>query len=366
MQNDYTYFHLNSILYSLEDVKTYNFNFDNKTNFERATLQFCAEWLNGKDEFILKTSGSTGVPKSVTISAAQMKASAIMTLKALQLKEGDSAFICLNTEYIAGIMMLVRGLEGKLKMFIIEPSSNPLLGINPEYKFNFTALVPLQMQTIISSNESLQLLKDIDKIIIGGAPISQPLELFLQKMPNNFFHTYGMTETVSHIALRKIRDKLQANLYQVLEGIDIDIDERQCLMIKGAVTNFQWIITNDIVILKDKKSFVWKGRIDHVINSGGIKFQVDELEDMIHLIFQKFNIRRRFFIFGLANEKLGEEIALFIEGQKESDVLKKLQESLSENTEKYKNPKSIYFIESFIETPTGKINKPETIKLAVL
>lgn len=353
---------LNNNEYKLSDIKAEKYDIKNKSPFEVATLKFCNEWLNSKETFTIKTSGSTGNPKIINLSSKQMKASAQMTLKALQLEENDTALVCLNTRYIAGIMMLTRGLVGKLQLVIQEPSSNPFLDIS-NFKIDFTAVVPLQLQTAIENKKSRAVIKNIRNIIIGGAPVSSTLEAVVESFDNKIFHTYGMTETVSHVALRRLSGDQKTNYYSPLDGIDIDTDQRGCLKLKGAVTNNQWIVTNDLVTLLNNSKFIWHGRIDNVINSGGIKFQIEELEKKIDQIFQKLNIIKRFFIVGKPNEFLGEEIVLIIEGDNNVEEKNALQVLIKESLKKFEAPKFIYFISSFKETPTGKIQKKDTLRL---
>jgi O-succinylbenzoic acid--CoA ligase len=357
------YLLLNQNKYYLSDIKSHQYTLENKTAFEVATLQFCNAWLNEKKEYTIQTSGSTGNPKSIIINSGQMKMSAIMTLKALDLKENDRALICLSTSFIAGIMMLVRGFEGGLQMIIKEPSSNPLLNLEDVLPINFTSFVPFQLQHALEHKESHVVLKGIKNILIGGAPLSHYLESKISTFTNNIYQTYGMTETVSHIALRRLTGKYKADFYTVLEGIEIGSDIRGCLKIRGLLTNQKWLVTNDLVTLIDHNQFIWRGRVDDVINTGGIKIQVADLEKEIQQIFLKMNISRRFFIAGISSELLGEEIILIIEGNDIKEKTNEVRSELKRNLIKYGIPKNIYFINSFIETPTGKINKKKTLHL---
>ncbi len=189
------------------------FSFDEILNFQEVTtqsylsqtLQFCKDWLLGKETFRILTSGSTGAPKPIEISRKQMLASAKATAKALDLQAGDTALVCLNTNYIAGKMMLVRGLEIGMNMIVVEPSSAPFTTINTQFPtINFYAFVPLQLLTLLKNDIHIGTLNRAKAIIIGGAAVDKALENRLQAISAPIYATYGMTETVSHIALKRL------------------------------------------------------------------------------------------------------------------------------------------------------------------
>lgn len=323
-------------------------------------ILFCQKWFAGETAFSLQTSGSTGLPKTILLSRSQMEASAKATLLALSISKGDKALVCLNTAYIAGIMMLVRGMVGQLQLTLIEPSGNPLVNFDNTDKFDFAAMVPLQVQRILSDSPvKTGLLNNMKALIIGGAAISEMLQHELQKVNVPVYSTYGMTETVSHIALQQLRPIFQP-VYQLLPDITIKTDERGCLMIKGAVTGNNWITTNDLAKIHSSATFSITGRIDNIINTGGVKIQVEKTEKVIEQIFVSQNIRLRFFIAGLEDEKLGQKVTLFIEGINDPAV-SKLIASNKNLFEKYEFPKEIYFMGSFKETATEKTDRTRTV-----
>ena len=346
---------------SLEELSGWQMLHDDEQN----TLIFCREWLRGKKSFTLHTSGSTGSPKPVIIERSQMQASARMTATALGLGKGDKALVCLNTAYVAGKMMLVRGFEIGMEMIIMTPRANPLTAMGADDHFHFTALVPMQLKTILEETpEKLAILHGMKAILVGGGLVNHTLENALQGIHAPVYSTYGMTETVSHIALRRLNGKDKSDVYEVLEGIEIGSDERGCLKIKGAVTGHHEIITNDRVTISDSKHFRWLGRIDHVINTGGVKVQAEMLEEAIEKIFAQLQIQRKFFVAGLPDERLGEKVVLIIEGKDVGiSVEQPLRQLLSEITHAYAIPKAVYYLPSFYLTPTGKIAREANLRM---
>jgi o-succinylbenzoate---CoA ligase len=279
-----------------------------------------------------------------------MLASAQLTIKTLGLKEDEKALICVNTEFIAGKMMLVRALENNMQIEVIEPSANPLL---TNEKADFIAIVPLQLFEILKNERTAKKLEDIRNVIVGGGGISENQLQILKSYKNNIFHTYGMTETVSHIALRRLSER-QDQFFTVLEDIEIRTDERECLVIKAAITNNEWIFTNDRAEIISNNKLNILGRIDNVINTGGIKIQAEELERKIDMIFQENTIPNAFYITSLPDEKLGNKIVLVVEG---NVLVESIQNILSGHLSKFEMPKEIRLIDTFERTETGKIKK---------
>ncbi|MBB6005087.1 AMP-binding protein [Arcicella rosea] len=334
------------------------------SEYEEKVITFCKLWLNGQESFILKTSGSTGEPKPISLSRKQMEASALLTGKTFGLKEQDLALVCLNVEYIAGIMMLVRGMVLKLKLLILPPSSNPLLNIENQ-KIDFAAFVPLQLQSILESDNKhlLITLNRMKAIIVGGAAVSQQLVEQTQELSVPAYSTYGMTETVSHIAIRRINGENTSQNFKVLSGVKIGIDERNCLNILSAASNFELVQTNDLVEIIAKDEFKLLGRFDNIINSGGVKIQLEKVENTVEVFLESLHINR-FFAFGMADERLGQKLILVLESENLDDEIKrKLLEDIKNVSDTiYQIPKNIFTISTFSETPTGKIDKKATIK----
>jgi o-succinylbenzoate---CoA ligase len=302
---------------------------------------FLLDWLDQNEYIIVQTSGTTGTPKLLKIKKQAMVNSAIASSIFLGLTPGNSALCCLPIQYIAGKMMWVRAMVLGLHLDFVEPTSYPLL--DNENKYDFVAMVPLQAENSIGQ------LHQIKQLIIGGAKVSSTLAKKLQSSSCKIYETYSMTETVTHIALKPIGEET----FKVLPNVKIAIDDRACLIIDAPLLNDQKIYTNDSVELVSDNEFIWKGRIDNVINSGAIKLFPETIEEKI-----ASKINNRFFIAGIPDEKLGERVALFIEGDSFE-----IQDFLFEPLLKYEKPKSVFFIPKFIETETGKIKRKETIQI---
>ena len=346
---------------------------DGDTPYQTDALAFCRAWQRGQTEFILHTSGSTGQPKPITLTRQQMRASAQLTGQTLGLQPGYTALVCLNIRYVAGIMMLVRGLELGLPMTIIEPSSNPLSGFPPNARFAFTALVPLQLQTIldaINSNEnqhSLPILNGMKAILVGGAATSPGLEQALQRITAPVYATYGMTETVSHIALRRLNGPDRSEWFTALDGIQLGTDGRGCLNVMAAASNNRLIQTNDVVYRRDDRQFRVLGRADLIINSGGVKVQPEPVEQIVLTKLAEFGLSARLFVAGLPDERLGQRVAVISEQRTEAGIpvsneqWAAVQAAVRTQLGPYSVPREWLTVSAFAETPTGKIDRNQTI-----
>ena len=340
-------------------------NYSNLPNpnseYEQKVVNFCQKWILQQQEFILKTSGSTGEPKPIILTRNQMIASAKLTGKTFGLEVGDRALVCLNIDYIAGIMMLVRGMELGLKLTIVEPSKNPFQNLeNP--CFDFHAFVPLQLQNLLENEKNVEFLNKSKAIIVGGAAVNEALEKEIQKLNAPVYSTYGMTETVSHIAVKRLNGTNKNDNFQVLEGVNIGIDIRNCLNIIAEATNNFLIQTNDIVEIINEKEFQLIGRFDNIINSGGVKIQLEKVEKLIANEIKILN-PNRYFAYGIEDEKLGQKLVLFVEGEAVNlEINNTFLTNIQSVLLKYEIPRKICFVERFMETATGKIDKKAVIK----
>ena len=321
--------------------------------FETKVLDFVKEWFSESKTVKIQSSGSTGIPKIFEVEKIKMLNSAEMTCNFLGLNEGDVALICLPIEYISGKMMAVRSILRKLKLIIAEPSANPLQNINE--KIDFCAMTPLQVE---NSLDKLHLIKNL---IIGGASVSETLKqkisqtLTLSNSRTQIFETYGMSETLSHIALRQIFPN-QEDWFTVFEGVEISLDERNCLIIFAPKLNSEVLHTNDLVEINHKNQFRFLGRLDNVINSGGAKIFPEELEKIV-----KQHIPNEVVLIGVADEKLGQKLILIIEGTESQAINQKL--SAINYKKSFHKPKGIIFVNKIPRTPNGKVNRLELKKL---
>jgi o-succinylbenzoate---CoA ligase len=329
--------------------------------FEERTIDFCQRWLSGQQQFEIQTSGSTGTPKKIFISRQSMIASANATIQALGLQANQTSLVCLDTSYIAGIMMLVRSLEIGMNIIAMEPCANPFEGIEQEGKIDFTALVPYQVKAILQSPQKI-FLNQLASVLIGGAPLDHSTKLALQSCQSLFFETYGMTETISHIALKQLNGAGRSNFFTTLPGVSIRQDERGCLCIVTSYLGHE-IVTNDIVEMVDVNKFIWLGRWDNVINTGGLKVFPETIESKIEGIFVQLNITNWFFITGLPDERWGQAVSLIVEGKLSEYQEEELKQSLKSKLYKFEVPRSIICVPSLIRTDSGKINRMKTLAL---
>jgi O-succinylbenzoic acid--CoA ligase len=339
-ENVHNQFKLNGFHLNREDLCRVAYSFIKEgEDFEKPVGNFLLDWFDYKSYIEMETSGSTGAPKTISISKQAMVDSALATGDFFNLQPGNKALQCLPVKYVAGKMMLVRAMILGLDLEFVAPSSHPL--DHNEIDFDFVAMVPLQAQNSISQ------LKKVKKLIIGGAAVNKTLEKQLLKLPTKVYETYGMTETITHIAARKLGEKA----FTVLPYVSVSFDDRNCLVIHAPRISPEVIITNDIVELLDENQFIFLGRMDNVINSGGIKLIPEQIEQKL-----VGKINQRFFIASKPDDEFGEKVVLVVESEKHE-----LDDSIYESLDKYEKPKEIIFIPKFLDTVTGKILRKETL-----
>ena len=307
--------------------------------------------------FTVQTSGSTGAPKQMEHSRSAMTASAERTCDFFDLKKGDMALLALPATHIGGKMMIVRSIMRGMILICIEPKSNPLVSLHFDKSIDFAALTPMQMSMIMDDVNSNTKLSQIKKIILGGGEVPYPLRMRLQDIQTSVYETYGMTETVSHIALKKINGDDRSEYFHILDGVTIAKDERGCLIIDAPHLSADRLATNDIVNIISDKEFQWLGRYDNVINTGGIKVSAEEIERKL----QPY-VDLKFFIAGIADDILGQRVAMIVETIKSKEVIQqRFEDLLRIYLSKYEKPKEILTIEKFSYTENGKINKKGTL-----
>ncbi|SHG29749.1 O-succinylbenzoic acid--CoA ligase [Flavobacterium micromati] len=308
--------------------------------FEKAMGDFLLDWFDAKSYLELNTSGTTGTPKTIKIEKQAMINSALASGDFFDLKPGNTALHCLPTNFIAGKMMLVRAFILGLDIDFVSPSSRPLL--NKDRSYDFAAMVPLQVQNSIAE------LFKVKKMIVGGAKMNHELESQLANLKTEVYETYGMTETITHIAAKRVGEEA----FSLLPNVKIGIDDRNCLVIDAPNISNELIVTNDLVSLIDEDHFVFIGRIDNLINSGGIKLVPEKIEDKLS---QK--IHSRFFVAGMKDEDLGEKLVLIIEGDEQE-----LEDTIFKKLDKYERPKEIFYVKKFAETENGKVKRKEILE----
>lgn len=333
-------FKFNEARFNIEELLSEADNFSSSNiDYQKDIGFFIKNWFNKNSYVIVKTSGTTGKSKEIKIEKSAMINSAIATGEFFNLVEGSKTLCCLPVKYIAGKMMLVRAMVLGWEIDVVEPSSNPLKDVSKVY--DFVAMVPLQVEN------SLDKLDRVKILLIGGVPLNMQLSSKLIELGSNAYESYSMTETVTHVALKKVGNKS----FRVLPNVKISIDNRNCLVINAPQLNPEELVTNDVVDLISESEFIWKGRVDNVVNSGGIKLFPEEIEEKL-----VNKIQSRFFVAGIPDEVFNEKLVLFIESEEF-----KLDASIFDELDKYEKPKEIFFINKFSETETGKIKRKEIV-----
>lgn len=325
---------------------------------------FLSEWNNDSDRVLVHTSGSTGKPKPMRVEKKRMLNSARITCDFLGLKPGDSALLCMSLDYIAGKMVVVRSIERHLHLISVSPSGHPLKDVDEE--ITFAAMVPMQVYNTLQVPEERERLTHIRHLIIGGGAIDASLEKELQALPGNIaiWSTYGMTETLSHIALRRINGDESSEWYQPFDSVHISQTEEGCLVIDAPQVCAETLVTNDIVEIEpyiynkvEKLRFRIKGRKDNVICSGGIKIQIEEVETLL-----KPHLEKPFMLAKKKDGKFGEIAVLLSEDEDIKRVEATVRRLLSDESEKssdhkkykYWIPKEFRYVEHLPLTETGK------------
>jgi O-succinylbenzoic acid--CoA ligase len=326
-----------------------------KTSTEQWQLDiytFILEWLDENKQVKAKTSGSTGAPKNILLEKAKMVESAKMTGEFFKFQNDNKALLCLSPQFIAGKMMIVRAIVWQINLICVKPDGHPLDELNSN--IDFAAMIPLQVSNYIHKKTQLEKIKTI---LIGGGVVDKNLENKLDNIDSNFFSSFGMTETLSHVAIKTLNGPNKSKTYKALNGITFSTDTRDCLKIKAQKLINKEIVTNDIVNLISASEFEWQGRFDHVINSGGIKLFPEQIEEKLIPY-----INQAFFLIGIPDEYLGEKMILLIESNNHSDEQKKkILAEIEPYLEKFQSPRDIYTISEFKRTATGKIQRKATL-----
>ncbi|HLW13915.1 MAG TPA: AMP-binding protein [Flavobacteriaceae bacterium] len=315
----------------------------------KAIGDFLVEWLNASATICLTTSGSTGTPKPIYLQKHHMINSAIATAKYFDLQPGTTALLCMPAKFVAGKMMLVRAMQMGWELDYVPSSKNPL---TEDKRYDFVAMTPYQVH---------HSLEDLDKakiVLIGGGAVDVELHKQLQKSKAKAFASYGMTETCSHVALRPINGPDATSVYQATENVKFLLDERDCLIIDAPNVHDGILTTNDIIDLRSETSFVWKGRYDSVINSGGVKIHPEMVEQKLAEY-----LKCHFFIGSTPDAILENKVILLIESKE--PIAKDLLQKAFRSLDKYEIPKKVFYLKSFKWTDTGKIQRKATLELLV-
>lgn len=325
--------------------------------WEQKIWGFLKLWLDPSvSEIGVYTSGSTGNPRLYLHTKACMIASADATCRYLGIQPGQLALLALPADKIGGIMMLVRSWLYKLPLCCISPSANPCRDIPFEQPIVLAAFTPMQIVPVVESYELFRKFESIKIVILGGSDVPRGLLQWLRNMTNRVYATFGMTETVSHIALKKLNPPNDDPYFKLVPGIEVDTDERGCLRITAPALNIINLQTNDVVLIKPENGFEWLGRLDNVINSGGLKVHPEVLESDL-----KEAVMVPFFIAGVPDPATGEKVVMVIERdtitEKELEVTRNYLQSLHQTF----RPRQLLLTPRFLRTETGKIKRKESL-----
>lgn len=347
-KNVHLKFKLDNVHYNYEDLMEVAYSFVKEgLPYQQKLGNFLLDWLDKEDHIIVKTSGSTGKPKKIKIKKQAMVNSAIATGNFFDVSPGSKVLCCLPSNFIAGKMMIVRAIVLGLEVDMVEPSAFPLIDYEKDYEF--CAFVPMQLKNFA------KYLKSIKTVIVGGGRVSKAIVEMIKDKKPNVYETYGMTETISHIAVRKLNNltgDADEKYFKTLPEITVSQDDRGCLVINAPKITEGKIVTNDIVELHSNTTFEWLGRYDNVINTGGIKVFPEEIENKL-----QDKIPGEFFISSVPDDSLGEKVILVLEGDSS-----KLDDSVLLGLDRYEKPKAVYAASKFAETSSGKIHRKKTLE----
>ncbi len=339
---DNTYYSLQELV----DFCLYEIISKDLPSWKKEVYGFIVEFISPTDSISQATSGTTGKAKYISLKKEEMIASANLTADFFQLKSNQNALLCLPIKYIAGKMMVVRAFVSGMNLLLSEPKGIP--EISSFNSIDFCAMVPMQVSNLLKSNANFENLKTL---IVGGSEIDASLKQKLQDIPTIVFETFGLTETCSHIALKKINRQEINNYFETLKGVKIQLDERKCLIIKAPFLKEE-ITTNDMVELIDNQHFKWLGRYDNMINSGGIKINPEILEQQIEGI-----LKQKVIVASEPDELLGQKTVLVVESQNQTIESNEILTILKKKLQKHLVPKKIRVMPEFPRNNNLKIDR---------
>jgi O-succinylbenzoic acid--CoA ligase len=323
-----------------------------RSGTQAALADFLAEWWSDSPGIELHTSGSTGAPKRMIATREAMRASAEASCRFFGLKPGTTALLCLPLQYIAGRMMVVRAMVGGLNLITTEPSSTPLAELHTE--IDFAPMVPMQVATTLTRETGRQQLGRIRTLLLGGGFVDSSLEEQLQDLPCRVFTSYGMTETLSHIALRAANGPQRSAFYTPLPGVGVALSAAGTLQLNVPYLGIQDLVTNDLAELTPDGNFRILGRADAVINSGGVKIQAENIEQELRRL-----TGLQVLALPLPHPVLGQCVALLWEGP--ADAAAALHAACA-SLPRYHRPHAVYHA-TLPRTTSGKPARAEAVAL---
>lgn len=240
-------------------------------------------------------------------------------------------------------MVVIRALVAGLDLLPVTPSGHPLKDLTKAPVF--AAMIPMQVYNSLQVPEEKAILQQIRHLIIGGGPIDSQLNAALKDFPHAVWSTYGMTETLSHIALRRLNGPEASDWYTPFESIQIRLSKENTLVIYAPEICEKELVTNDIAEINGQNQFRILGRKDNTINTGGVKVQIEQVEAAL-----KEHLSVPFLITSAPNEKFGEIIVLLAEGQLPDDI----EQTCTHQLPPYWRPKRFVPVFKLPLTETGK------------
>lgn len=306
--------------------------------------RFLLEWRKPSPTLTVLTSGSTGTPKPIAVEKTRMADSARLTCEFLGLKRGDTALLAMPLRYIAARMMVVRALVWGLNLIVEQPTSSPLATLTRHV--TFAPLTAMQVYESLQNETTAQRLRDIECLLIGGGAIAGPLARKLADFPHEVWCSYGMTETLSHIALRRLNGPDASEWYTPLPGVSVRLSPEGTLAIWAPRVADGELVTNDLAEIDESGRFRILGRCDNVVNTGGIKVQLEAVEDLLEPV-----VRFPFCVTSVADQRLGEKLVMLFAGSETAENLEKLCRHV---LPRYWVPRAYLQVQEIPLTETGK------------
>lgn len=309
-------------------------------------FSFIRQWFQDTPTILVQSSGSTGNPKIIELQKKDMIASAARTISTFDIPTESTMLLCMDCKYIGAMMMVVRAIVNKSHLVVVSPADLSSTEIQA-YTFDFVAMVPLQLDHLLQQKFPVD--THFKTIIIGGGSLSNSLKSNIAEQVHQakIFETFGMTETISHIAFKPYNE----TYFRLIPQVEIKLNEKECMMLRDGLIDSSWMETNDIIELdKNQTSFRFVGRYDFIINSGGIKMNPEKIESLLST-----SINCNILCIGIPDEKLGEQLILLIEGEPFE-----LDSAIFETLPRYEKPKQIRFMAHFAYLPNQKPDRKKT------
>jgi len=329
----------------------------------RPAVTFIKHWYAGADSFTFTSSGSTGIPKSIVLSKDFLIASAKRTIELFNISSSDRLLLALNTSFMGGMMMVVRALVAGCELVYLSPDQVHANNFKTLPPIKLASLVPAQVHGLLIDH-STDPFTAIDNLLLGGAPVSKSLEQRIAALNSacHFYHTYGMTETASHVAIRMLNDN---SPYQALEGFEFSQNEKECLVIHHLKNPAFTLTTNDVVHLYTPYTFDWIGRADWVINSGGIKYSLEQAEECIADFMHTYHLPNLFTSYKSTDDVWGDKWILLVTGSLSQDLVDQLKTHCKNTLGKYIYPKEILFTKKIVYLSSGKVDRFNSYQQAI-